>query len=209
MVPYVAEGEFSMRMVTRKHLSKSIIFANSDSSLYTKKILKFGVLAEIGHFVFSSFVLNNLIPLVSVFTNPQLIINIVLGTCLVSYPFLLVSYYKKSKKNYNADKIEAVGVIDEVIQDMDIMGLDISKENILKADVQVKSHEEKFLGRQSLQVSEEVLIKLYNRKKKLMVLRECSSMIQEYIDQEPKMDVIVHLLDDEEYDDIYEKQLKK
>lgn len=199
-----------MRMVTKKPIASKIKLASSKHNIYARRILKSFPFIVFGHFVFASYALNQVIPLLPIFVNPQNIINVILGLCLISYPVLFYGALKRAKLNFNSDQAVARSDLILVSEDMDIMGLDVSLQNLLDASVELTEHKEKFNGIHQYRIDEEAIIKIRNRKSKLLILRECTTLIEEYAYKEPFADSIVHLLEDEEYSHyINRRQLNK
>lgn len=197
-----------MRMVTRQPLAASIKLGSSKHNIYVRKFLKWFPFAAGGHFIFVRYALNKIVPLMPLFANSQSIIDFILGVCLCAYPVLLLGSLKRAKVNFKSDVDEAKNILVSISEDMNVMGLDVSLENLLSANVELKSHKEGFIGISAYRINEESIIKIKNRKSKLLILRECTSLIQEYAYKETMPDTIVHLLEDDEYqEEINRKQL--
>lgn len=195
-----------MKYITRRQVATNIISANKKSSNIFKKFTLVFSLFMSGHFALAYYLLNKFLPLMPIFTNPQSSIQLILGGCLVLYPILYVYELKRAKRIFNRSVIASKEVLDSVAQDMEVMGLDVSLENLLSADVQLIEHESKLVGISEYRGYEEALIKIKNRKDKLLFLRECTTLIQKYAYQDPEVDTIVHLIDEEEYQEVINKR---
>lgn len=195
-----------MRYITKRQVANSIIYANKKFSKVVKKLtLLFSLLAS-WHFSFTYYISNRVIPLIPFFTNPQSVIQLILGSCFILYPILYVGELKRAKRIFNSNVLVSKEILNSIAQDMDVIVLDVSLENLLGADVQLVENKSGLVGISENRGYQEVLIKIKNRKDKLLVLRECTTSVQRYAYLEPEVDSIVHLLDEEEYQEVINKR---
>ena len=174
-----------MRYITKKRVANSIIYANKKFSKIVKKWTLVFTLYMSGHFALAYYLLNKFLPLMPMFTNPQSASQLILGAWLALYSILYVSELKRAKRIFNRNVLVSKEVLDSVAQDMEVMGLDVSLENLLEADVQLIENKSGLVG---------------------IVLRECTTLVQKYAYQDPEVDTIVHLIDEEEYQEVINKR---
>ena len=196
-----------MRYITKKRVANSIIYANKKFSKIVKKWTLVFTLYMSGHFALAYYLLNKFLPLMPMFTNPQSASQLILGAWLALYSILYVSELKRAKRIFNRNVLVSKEVLDSVAQDMEVMGLDVSLENLLEADVQLIENKSGLVGISENREYQEALIKIKNRKNKLLVLRECTTLVQKYAYQDPEVDTIVHLIDEEEYQEVINKRV--
>lgn len=195
-----------MRYITRRQVANSIIYANKKFSKVVKKLTVVSSLYMTGHFAFAYYALTKVLPLMPVFANSQSDIQLILGASLIVYPIVYVGALISSKIFFNRNVLVSKEVLDSVAQDMDVMGLDVSLENLLEADVQLIENKSGLVGISENREYQEALIKIKNRKNKLLVLHECTTSIQQYAYQDPEVNTVVHLIDEEEYQEVINKR---
>lgn len=198
-----------MKYITKRPLAESIGIVRSKFDYL--KMIKFGVLASMVHYVITRLLLKSALPALLILGNPEKIAGVVMTGCLVSYPVILTILIIQQKKVYNRNVISANEVINDTVDDMNSMGLEVSKEDVLNASVLLEDHKEKYLREEGYYTYDQSLIKLKTRKEKLMVLRECTTKLQKFAYIEATPDRTVSLLDENEYEleDVNRKQLIK
>lgn len=182
-----------MRMITRRPMVKSILTLRNKLN-YLKLIIT-GALVELVHYVIVSNFLNIFAPVFNVFENPQSVISGILNLCLISYPIILGSSILKARKEYKRGLVEANKVIEEITEDMQLMGFDISKENIVNADLEFEKISSNYTNK-GVEKYNQVLIQITDKKSQLLVLRECCKMLQEFAYIEAESEITVQLLDE-------------
>lgn len=199
-----------MRYITRRPLGESIEIARNGFN-YKKAILKYLFVVVI-HFLMVSFTLFNFVPLMMDIEDAKMYISYLLKICLGVYPFWLVYSVSRDKKINNKKVYSALQVVESVAEEMQEMGYDVEKQNLLDADIETLDVDKKVVGesllKKAIVESGEKIIKLRDRKFKLIVLREVVNLVREFAYIEPVPDVKVHSLDEEEYSKILEKKNK-